>query len=95
MIRKHDGKRPLTHGLLVFDLVVLPLEVDGAGEVASLILRERLHLVLELLDRDVPVDHGLLFRFDHLVQVAQLRVEPGQRHPLFVQAAFRLAVLHL
>jgi hypothetical protein len=74
---------------------VPPLEVDGACEVASLILGERLHLVLELLDRDVHVDHSLLFHFDRLAQVAQLHVELGQRRPLVLQAALRLAVLHL
>jgi hypothetical protein len=51
-------------------IVVLPLEIDGACEVARLFLRERLHFVLELLDRDVRIDGSLLLHFDHLVQVA-------------------------
>ena len=57
---------------LFVDLVVPLLEADGA-----LILGERQHLVLELLDRDVRIDRSLLHCFDHVVQVAQLRLEPG------------------
>ena len=75
--------------------VVLILEVDGARDVACLFFRERLHVVLELLDQDVRVDHSLLLHFDDLVQISQPRVEPGQCVPLFLQAVLHLTVLHL
>jgi hypothetical protein len=74
---------------------VPPLEIDGAREVACLFLGERMHFVLELLNRDVRINGGLLLRLDHLVEVAELRVESGLRRPLFLQAAPRLAVLRL
>jgi hypothetical protein len=75
--------------------VVLILEVDGARDLASLFLCERLHVVLKLLDQDVRVDHSLLLHFDDLVQISQLRVELGQCCPLFLQAALHLSVLPL
>jgi hypothetical protein len=50
--------------------------------------------MLELLNRDVRINRSLLLHFDHLVKVAELCVESGQRRPLFLQA-LRLAVLRL
>ena len=58
-------------------------------------LRERRNVVLELLDRELRIGRLLLLRLDHLVQFAQLRVEPRQCRALFLQPALRLAVLRL
>ena len=69
-------------------------EIDCACEVACLFLGECLHFMLELLDRDVRIDHSLLLHFDHPVEVAELCVESGQRRPVSLQA-LRLAVLRL
>jgi hypothetical protein len=63
--------------------------------VTCLFLREGLHVVFELFDRDVRVGSSLLLRLDDLVQLAQLRVKPRQRRTLFLQPALRLAVLRL
>ena len=60
-----------------------------------LFLRERRHVVLELLDRKFRIGRLLLLCLDHLVQFAQLRVEPRQRRTFFLQPALRLAVLRL
>ena len=60
-----------------------------------LFLRQGLHVVFELFDRDVRVGSSLLLRLDDLVQLAQLRVKPRQRRTLFLQPALRLTVLRL
>jgi hypothetical protein len=63
--------------------------------VTCFFLRKGLDLVLEFLDRDFRVGSRLLLRLDDFVQIAQLRVEPRQCRTLFLQPAFRLAVLSL
>lgn len=85
-----------SHSLaLLFDPVILLLEVRRRRDVARLFLRERLHVMLELFDRDLRVGSRLLLRLDDLVQVAQLRVEPRQRRTLFLQPALSLGMLSL
>ena len=80
---------------LLYDPLVLSLQVRRCSDVASLFLREGLHVVLELLDRDLGIGSGLLLRLDYLVQLAKLCIEPRQGCALFLQPALRLAVLRL
>ena len=80
---------------LLFDPIVLLFEVRRAGDMPRLFLRERRHVVLELLDRKFRIGSLLLLCLDHLVQFAQLRVESRQRRTFFLQPALRLAVLRL
>ncbi|KAH9955699.1 hypothetical protein BC827DRAFT_831916 [Russula dissimulans] len=84
--RPNDGQFP--HSLaLLWDPLVLPLEVRRSGDVASPFLRERLQVVLKFLDRDLRVGGRLLLGLDHLVQILKLRVETRQRRTLFLQTA--------
>jgi hypothetical protein len=92
--RPNDGQFPHSLALLC-DPLVLPLEVRRSGDVASPFLRERLQVVLELFDRDLRVGGRLLLGLDHLVEIAQLRVETRQRRTLFPQTALCPAVLLL
>ena len=80
---------------LLFDPIVLLFEVCHTGDMPRLFLRERRHVVLELLDRKFRIGRLLLLCLDHLVQFAQLRVEPRQRRAFFLQPTLRLAVLRL
>ena len=80
---------------VLFNPVVLLLEVRRRGHVARLFLCERLHVVLQLFDRDLRVGGRLILRLDHLVQLAQLCVEPRQRRTLFLEPALRLGMLRL
>jgi hypothetical protein len=90
--RQHYNDHSLA---LLFDPVVLLLDVRRAGDMPRLFLREQLHIMLELLDREIRISRLLLLRLDHLVQFTQLRVEPRQRRTLFLQPALRLAALRL
>jgi hypothetical protein len=85
-----------SHSLaLLFDPLILLLEVRHGGGVPRLFLREGLNIMLKLFDRDVRVGSSLLLRLDDLIQLAQLRIEPRQRRTLFLQPALRLGLLRL
>jgi len=55
---------------LLFDPVVLFLEVCRACDMARLFLREDLYIVLQLLDRHIRIGRLLLLRLDNFVQIA-------------------------
>lgn len=80
---------------LLLDPIVLLLEVRRPGDMARLFLCEQRHIVLELLDREFRIGRLLLLSLDHLIQFAQLCVEPRQRRALFLQPTLCLAVLRL
>ena len=52
-------------------------------------------IVVELLDCDLRARRCLLLRLDDLVGLAQLGVEPRQRHVLLLKAAHSLVILGL
>jgi hypothetical protein len=62
---------------------------------SGLFLCEGLHIVLELLDRDLCVGSCLLLCLDDFIKLTQLCVEPRQRRTLFLQPALRLGMRRL
>jgi len=88
--------RQCSHSLaLLFDPLVLLLEVHHGGGVARLFLCEGLNIMLKLFDRDFRVGSRLLLCLDGFVRVAQLCIVPCQRCSLFLQSVLRLGMLRL